>query len=48
MAFLSEFGLCRGVGFTGVEAEGKLTCSTVRIMPLRMMFPTLPHVTVVL
>lgn len=54
VAFLSAFGLCRlvqvarEVAFTGLGAEGKLKCSTVRIMPLRLMFPTLPHVAVVL
>lgn len=52
--FLSAFGLCklvqvaRGVGFTSLESERKLKCSTVRIMPLRLMFPTLPCVAVVL
>lgn len=54
VAFLSEFKLCRlvqvarGVGFTNLEAEGKLKHSTGRIMPLRLIFPTLPHVAVML
>lgn len=40
--------VARRVGFTSLEAEVKLKCSTVWITPLRLMFPTLPHVAVVL
>lgn len=49
VAFLSAFGLCRlvqvarGVGFTSLEAAGKLKCSTVKIMPLRQPLQPLPR-----
>lgn len=37
-----------GVGFTSLEAEGKLKCRTAWTMLLRLMFATTPHVVLLL